>query len=147
MGEKSARMAPAVQAREGTPYAFLLKRLIFYQSYHSNFWNKLIHVLCVPLIVWGAVGLLNRLQVSLPVFGDVEVGLLTTVFYGALYTGADFTSGLSWIACVGLPLLSAARWLNASFDSSTSKWYSVGLIVFGFYAQVHAGHYVFEKRK
>ncbi len=58
-------MAP-IEAKEGTPYAFLLKRLIFYQSYHNNFWNKLIHVICVPLIVWGALALLCRLQVNLP---------------------------------------------------------------------------------
>ena len=45
----------------GGGYDFLLQRLVFYQSYHSNVWNKVIHVICVSyylslIFVWSEGG-------------------------------------------------------------------------------------------
>jgi hypothetical protein len=28
--------------------------LVFYRQYHKNKWNQLIHVICVPVVIWTA---------------------------------------------------------------------------------------------
>ncbi|KAI9221179.1 DUF962 domain-containing protein [Blastocladiella britannica] len=39
-------------------------QFIFYGAYHDNKWNKLVHIICVPLIIWS-------LFVFLATFGEV----------------------------------------------------------------------------
>ena len=30
----------------------LVKKYYFYEKYHQNFLNKLVHILCIPMLVW-----------------------------------------------------------------------------------------------
>ena len=49
---------------------------------------------------------------------------------------------------VGAPLYWLANQFAESPATTSSKlWWAFGAFVFGFYVQIHAGHYVFEKRK
>ena len=32
----------------------------FYETFHSNKWNKIVHVFCIPLLVWSFLGLSNH---------------------------------------------------------------------------------------
>jgi uncharacterized membrane protein YGL010W len=131
----------------GGGYDFLLQRLVFYQSYHSNFWNKVIHVICIPAIVWAVLVWLCAIQVTLPVV-DVkcDVALLVTIMYSTLYVWADVTSGITWTLFVGAPLYTLATILDEHHSETSYRW-ALFAFVMGFYIQVHAGHYVFEKRK
>ena len=159
--------------------AFLVKRLIFYQSYHNNPYNKAIHVVCIPLIVWAVLVWLCAFQVDFPLpFAlkkdasstsassssspspatvPVDLARLVTTAYCTLYAYADRASGFTWGLFVGLPLYLAARAFFENYGGkegqgqpfggiSTNVW-ALAAFVFGFYFQVHAGHYVFEKRK
>ena len=38
----------------------LLDYYKFYSSYHRCWFNKLIHYLCIPVIVWSGFGLINN---------------------------------------------------------------------------------------
>ena len=40
------------------------RQLIFYGSYHSDAMNKLIHAVCVPLLLWTGMAMLAPLHVT-----------------------------------------------------------------------------------
>lgn len=138
---RSGKMA-ARSVGEKAGSTSLVERLAFYESYHGNFWNKVIHVVCIPLIVWGVLVALCKV----PLLGT-NLGALTTAAYCAMYTLADPASGLTWGAFVGLPLYSSAIKAVVALGPTASNLWGLAAFVFGFYFQVHVGHMVFEKRK
>ena len=96
----------AASAKAGGPHGhggdddggFLVERLAFYESYHSNAANKVIHVICIPLIVWSVLVALRLVTFSVPnVEGfEANLGLLTTIAYGMFYLAADKSAGFTW---------------------------------------------------
>ena len=96
----------AASAKAGGPHGhgggddggFLVERLAFYESYHSNAANKVIHVICIPLIVWSVLVALRLVTFSVPnVTGfEANFGLLTTIAYGMFYLAADKSAGFTW---------------------------------------------------
>merc|ERR1712205_280081 len=86
-GRERRMAARSVGGKAGS--TSLVERLAFYESYHGNFWNKVFHVVCIPLIVWGVLVALCKV----PLLGT-NLGALA--------------SGLTWGAFVGLPLYSSA---------------------------------------
>merc|ERR1712216_856625 len=101
-GRERRMAARSVGGKAGS--TSLVERLAFYESYHGNFWNKVIHVVCIPLIVWGVLVALCKV----PLLGT-NLGALTTAAYCAMYTLADPASGLTWGAFVRLPGGGGAR--------------------------------------
>merc|ERR1712216_907472 len=92
---RSGRMAArSVGGKAGS--TSLVERLAFYESYHGNFWNKVIHVMCIPLIVWGVLVALCKV----PLLGT-NLGALTTAAYCAMYTLAAFVFGFYFQVHVG----------------------------------------------
>jgi uncharacterized membrane protein YGL010W len=55
------------------------KGLRFYRKYHKNFYNKLIHIVCIPNIVSGTFGLFNHLEYTL--FGSSKYALSSALFF------------------------------------------------------------------
>ena len=96
----------AASAKAGGPHGhggdddggFLVERLAFYESYHSNAANKVIHVICIPLIVWSVLVALRLVTFSVPnVTGfEANFGLLTIIAYGMFYLAADKSAGFTW---------------------------------------------------
>lgn len=140
----------------------LLEQLTFYGSYHNNRWNQLIHFIFVPAIVWSlAVGLAYTgpllsvpshvlpLLASLPTWlsGSVQLNaaFLVAAAYSLYYLRLEPAAGLSWSACVGLPL-----WLSATlFQQQVAQAWKWALLVhvLSWYMQIHPGHAILEKRK
>ena len=100
MARTRAKMAAekAGGPRHGGGGGFLVERLAFYESYHSNAANKVIHVICIPLIVWSVLVALRLVTFSVPnVEGfEANLGLLTTIAYGMFYIAADKSAGFTW---------------------------------------------------
>tara|TARA_B100000029_G_C17402729_1_gene897691 strand:- start:290 stop:871 length:582 start_codon:yes stop_codon:yes gene_type:complete len=49
----------------------LINKLLFYESYHSNKLNKLIHVIFVPLIFYSALVMTSYISLYIPVIGSL----------------------------------------------------------------------------
>ncbi|QDZ25390.1 hypothetical protein HOP50_17g79300 [Chloropicon primus] len=127
---------------------FLGEKLAFYQSYHNNPWNKIIHVICIPLIVWAVLVWFCLVEVKVPVLDkEINLGMATTIAYSVMYTLADYSAGLTWVVFIGAPLYTVAMEAATAMEAKTASLWALAAFVFGFWVQIHAGHMVFEKRK
>eukprot|EP00210_Caulerpa_lentillifera_P002641 g2523.t1 len=132
----------------------LIKQLAFYGSYHANPWNKLIHFIFVPLLLWSSLVFCCYLveldlEPSTASSWDLATGstvtLLATGVYCLYYLSFDFIVGLSWSCCIGIP-----SWITASIFRWTvyQSWKWALLFQFiGWFAQLYLGHGIFEKRR
>lgn len=139
----------------------LKEQLAFYGSYHSNPINQAIHAIFVPLILWSTTVWLATTPPLLPVPraseahpSDIDFITYHCVFNGTFALLGSYAfyyillapvAGISWTLCVALPM-----WITANFFYTTVSnpiaW-SVGVHIFSWFAQVHLGHIVYEKRK
>lgn len=123
----------------------MVSQLAFYGSYHSNRWNKLVHFLCVPLLMWSAMVWCMYLSEMPSDVVSLNPALFVVVIYGMYYLTFDVLVGLSWIVCTGLPLWVSATYLRLYVDRA---WlWAVGVHVWSWYLQLHLGHGIFEKRR
>ena len=79
----------------------------FYQSYHGNVVNKLIHILCIPAIVWSTIILSSDYK-----FRGNNVSALLLLFYSSYYFILNPT-----LAMVAVPLL-----FYCFFHALNFKW-------------------------
>jgi len=86
----------------------------FYQSYHGNVVNKLIHILCIPAIVWSTIILLSDYK-----FRGNNVSALLLLFYSGYYFILNPT-----LAMVAVPLLFYCFFhaLNFKWEYPDYKW-------------------------
>lgn len=107
-----------------------------YAAYHRDFRNKLTHYIGIPMIVFGIVGMLQRVQ--LIAVGAIMVDLamviivLTTLYYLSLNVMAGLAMGLAFVAC----------YLGATYVSFRIE---IALFVLGWIFQF-IGHF-FEGKK
>ena len=114
-----------------------LPSYLFYQQYHSNRVNKIIHIFCIPMISW-----------SMCVLLPPDQALLLTIFYIGIY-GYLFTTHLSNLETRTFFMLTAyllTIWASAVafrvlvVDSNMIAW-----MVFAFsWIMQFVGHWVFE---
>ncbi|RKP13752.1 hypothetical protein BJ684DRAFT_4544, partial [Piptocephalis cylindrospora] len=120
------------------------KQLSFYGQYHANKFNVLVHVLCVPAIVWSALVLLSTtgpvLDVSVgPILTQVGLvptaALLSTLFYVGYYILLEPVAGLLYA-----PILLGMCGHATLFQSSHPNYLSCALYVqlFSWTAQILA---------
>lgn len=122
----------------------LISELAFYRSYHLNKWNQLIHLFCVPSLLWSFLVWCAYLSAS-PEMWSADLGLLVVAVYGFYYLTLDVTVACAWLACLGVPL-----WIFANLMTVMVKraWlWAVGVHVWSWYLQLHLGHGIFEKRR
>lgn len=129
-------------------------QLVFYGAYHNHPINQSIHFVFVPIIMWTvAVWLSYSPSVPIPGVCDMASGkylecngaLLLILVYAAYYVTLDALAGLSWIICIGIPIW----WSATAFQSCVPgawQWAIVAHVV-AWWAQVHIGHGLIEKRK
>jgi uncharacterized membrane protein YGL010W len=120
----------------------LASELAFYGAYHSNYENQLIHILCVPLLLWSALlilGLATKqrlvplgvtlLYVGFYLYLDLVVGTVCAVFYLLVWKSADLL-------------------LLANKTNTKSTWIVAVLTqIVSWALQVIVGHAMYEKRK
>ena len=75
----------------------LVDRLAFYESYHSNAYNKAVHVVCVPAIV-----------IAVLAWSGSRVGAALVGGYALLYLLFDPIAGATWALAQGYPFRLAA---------------------------------------
>jgi len=138
------------------PAAPLEEQLAFYGAYHRNFWNKAIHVVFVPVIMWSVLVwaaytgpfAAPDLAAGLPAWFPLQLnlGFLLWLNYSFYYLYLEPVAGLSWAILMGLPLLLLADSFQAGYSG---RAWLVALIahVLGWYMQLHPGHAIFEGRK
>ena len=110
----------------------LVDRLAFYESYHSNAYNKAVHVVCVPAIV-----------IAVLAWSGSRVGAALVGGYALLYLLFDPIAGATWALAQGYPFRLAAL----AIAKSNAPWIAWALFIGGWYFQLHLGHAVFEKRR
>ena len=130
------------------PSLCLLTHLCEYGEYHVNFWNKLIHVFCVPALIWSA----GVLILSLPLPNAAKylaIAVLVGPVPWAYYILLNPLLGILYAVCMGLPLLLCAGAMatpDGDVPASSVK-VAVFVHVFSWWGQLHPGHLIFEGRR
>lgn len=126
----------------------LKKELIFYGSYHSDAINKLIHAVCVPLLLWTGMAMLAPLEVTTVTISsvtlDVTAAYLATLVYIVYYIYLFPAVGL-----ITLPILSGMAYGAHEYwnsDCENKMLWLVGTHVVSWIAQF-VGHGKFEGRR
>lgn len=117
--------------------SFLTSQLAFYGAYHNDRYNRIVHLVFVPTLVWTAAVMLATLV------RGAELWLLLA--YSSFYVAMDLLAGVSWAFCVGYPCF----WMTERLFRLTShawKW-ALALHVLSWIVQVVVGHGMYEKRK
>ena len=115
--------------------------LDLYASSHTNPTNKLIHKICVPLIVWSVLAL----AYSIPnlAIGPVQVGLFHIIVIGGLYFYFNLGKnvGMAMVAMISFCFL-----LLLLIEQTSYLW-QIALVVFviSWIFQFY-GHHVEKKR-
>ncbi|KAI8469789.1 MAG: hypothetical protein J3K34DRAFT_422805 [Monoraphidium minutum] len=142
----------------------LIDQLAFYGAYHTNPWNKAIHFVFVPGILWATLvwlaasgplaplpaspalaAALARLPPWLAGGAALNAPLAASAAYALFYTALDPLAGLSWAAAVGLPLALSATAFERSVPHA--GWWALGVQGVSWYMQIHPGHALLEGRK
>jgi len=136
----------------------ILDQFAFYGAYHNNFYNQVIHVIFVPIIIATILVFLNyapplhqtlphstQLQLPAPLDRYVELnnGLYVVLVYLLFYLKLEPFAGATWFLTHGLGAYFVATWLHHS-----NQWpLAVGLHLLAWYMQIHPGHAILERRK
>ncbi|KAF6265193.1 hypothetical protein COO60DRAFT_1034201 [Scenedesmus sp. NREL 46B-D3] len=137
----------------------LLEQLTFYGSYHNNKWNQASADISHHMVPCCRLGIyrtsfpvsshLLPLLASLPAWLSSSLQLnaafLALAAYSLYYLCLEPVAGLSWTACVGVPL-----WTTATvFQQQVPHAWQWALLVhvFSWYMQIHPGHAILEGRK
>ena len=72
----------------------LEKQFSFYGAYHSNNVNKIIHVICVPAILWTSLVWLSNIP---SIYSGKDIGFEIAIFYGLYYIVLEPHAGVSII--------------------------------------------------
>ena len=144
----------------------LLDQLSFYGAYHRHPVNKAIHLVFVPCIIWSAlvwmagyvpeaaegVSLAGAFRaIGVPRFlasaAVPNLGALALIAYSAYYVALEPIAGTSWFVMCGLPMWLSASWFESAVGWDAAWRWALALHVLAWYAQIHPGHVVFEKRR
>lgn len=156
--------------------ASLCAALVAYGEYHHNPWNQLIHLVCVPVLLFSLLVGLAYVPLALPPGGlaadvanaasaaaakaapwladDLSAGLaarplplLAVLAYSLYYTLAlDPFAGLCWTLGLGAPLWLGAVHLWRVLPLSAWRW-AVGVHALSWLLQIVPGHAMLEGRR
>ena len=116
-----------------------VEQLGMYQSYHYDARNRASHFIGIPLIVFGIMVLLNRVEV----FGSMQLGTLVTMATIMYYFRLDWA--LAMAMTVVLCLMQYFALQMAALPQTEWLTYGLGAFIVGWVIQT-VGH-VFEKRR
>jgi len=130
----------------------LEKQLRFYGAYHHDTINIIIHMTCVPLILWTFILLFTNSPSLIPVSSSSptllqylppNAGLLIALAYCTLYILLEPVAG-SILSFLLLASTAYANHLTTKYGSTANYW-ALGLNICSWIAQF-VGHGVFEGR-
>ena len=131
----------------------LLDQLTFYGSYHRDARNKAVHLVCVPLIAWSVLVWLwacdevtvleNALPDALARHAPTAPATLVVLAYAGYYASLDGFAGMTWAACVGVPLRVTSRAFHAYATSHAWRW-GLAAHCLGWTLQIYPGHLAWE---
>jgi uncharacterized membrane protein YGL010W len=127
----------------------LESQLAFYGSYHNNKWNRLIHIIFVPVILWSALLMTTALPpLFVPAYSSlltVNLALFVALFYGAYYVLLErhWASLIMFVLLVGMWLL--ANYIHELYPTEYLRL-GVLLHLLGWISQF-AGHKFAEGRQ
>lgn len=164
--------ATAARSAKNADNKSLCAALVSYGEYHHNFFNQLIHLICVPALLFTLLVGLAYIPFSLPpslaaaaktatttqlpawLLNDLHAGLFTrplplaaVLAYSLYYTLAlDPFAGLCWTATVGAPLWLGAVHLWRSLPQTAWQW-ALGIHALSWFLQIVPGHAILEGRR
>eukprot|EP00698_Gefionella_okellyi_P003048 TRINITY_DN12869_c0_g1_i1.p1 TRINITY_DN12869_c0_g1~~TRINITY_DN12869_c0_g1_i1.p1 ORF type:complete len:185 (-),score=35.54 TRINITY_DN12869_c0_g1_i1:111-665(-) len=126
----------------------VVPQVSFYQSYHSNKINQLIHFVFVPTIYWTALVFFTAIPVPFPKIDVVGVNIgnpsvLLWAFYAFYYLTLDLTAGALYFPVLFGMLVTAN---NFAATQESALYYAAIVHVISWVMQF-IGHGVFEGRK
>ena len=75
----------------------------------------------------------------------LNLGAVALLFYWAYYIVLEWFAGLTWGLFLGAPMWLTATWFTAAVPHAWA--WALGVHLLSWYAQIHLGHIVMEKRK
>lgn len=123
----------------------------FYKKYHKNKINKLIHLFCIPMIVWSFCCILNlitsynelKFKGKNILITNMDLGLVICIYYLSFYTFMDSKTFLPMLIYLGLIYLSSYYF---NLYVANSLIYAVYINIFSWIMQF-IGHIFFEKNR
>jgi len=143
----------------GASYSDLTEQASIYASYHHNIWNRIIHFIFVPLILFG-----TALWLSYPIPADIpfdfasvfpgshpqtfipNIGMILWVVFCIYYASLDVLVGLILLTM----LFAFSLFSNVTLALYGAKqvfWFGFICQVVGWSSQVVVGHGYFEGRR
>ena len=104
----------------------------FYSAYHQNYYNRIVHIVTVPIICLSTLLLLPK-----------SVGDLLLLAYNLYYNYLDSADGLKWSIFFGMPLW----FLRLKLADQISFQTALGVNVLAWLVQVIVGHWIFEQNQ
>jgi 2-hydroxy fatty acid dioxygenase len=104
----------------------LVKKYYFYEKYHQKFLNKLVHILCIPMLVWTTTVFLSYIPTYIVNLYGFNLNLtaagLVTFLYVSYYLYLDFRLGIISLFLFYLNLVTASK-----FIENNTLFYSLGI--------------------
>ena len=98
-----------------TNIELLEEKLIFYESYHHNLYNKIIHIFFVPMLLYTGFIMIN--------YFNETAGLLGLLGYSGYYIYLDLFGGLSYSVILYLMYLGREQFIfTAAFSIHLVSW-------------------------
>lgn len=121
---------------------------LFYKKYHKNKINKLIHLFCIPMIVWSFCVILNKFSSynelkfdgSLILTTNTDLSLIMSFYYLSYYTCLDTSTFLPMLIYLSI----------IYYTSYLFNLYVVNSIMYAIYINLFSwimqfiGHFFFE---
>lgn len=117
-----------------------------YSGDHRNHANQLIHVICVPAILWSVIALLWCIPAPGTWFRPgfwAGLAMLTSALF---YYRASRALGLGMIVVYVLMGL-LTRWLHDSYGTTTLLWLAIGVFVVAWIGQFVGHSKLFEGKR
>jgi uncharacterized membrane protein YGL010W len=117
-----------------------------YSGDHRNATNQLIHVICVPAILWSVIALLWCIPAPGTLFRPgfwAGLAMLASVLF---YYKASRALGLG-MAAVYVVMGLATRWIHDSYGTTTLLWLGVGVFVVAWIGQFIGHSKLYEGKR
>ena len=125
-----------------TNHETLANSYIFYEKYHSNKLNKLVHIVCIPLLVWTTTILLNFIPIVYEINSDnflisaikFNASSIVAILYLIYYFYLDYRLGKLWVLLFSIILYSSNLFTD-SYGPLALKL-AIGIHIFSWILQI-----------
>ena len=94
----------------------LVKKYYFYEKYHQNLYNKLVHILCIPMLVWTTTVFFSYISLFTLKLEDhsynITLAMFVSFLYVSYYLYLDSNLGMISIFLFYFNLVSASNFVN-----------------------------------